>query len=139
MKSGVAPSLVVAWFTGAGNKQKVQLVFSADGGAQFSTPITIVEGKVMGRVDVLWVDEETAVVSWMEANDKTALFKAMAITMDGKTSQQQVITEMVDSRKSGFPQMEIMEETLYFAWTEQEAAITQVKTAKMQVEALSFN
>ncbi|MDP2524572.1 hypothetical protein [Maribacter dokdonensis] len=132
-------NLVVAWFTGAGNKQKVQLVFSSDGGAQFSTPITIVEGKVMGRVDVLWVDEETAVVSWMEANDKTALFKAMAITMDGKTSQQQVITEMVESRKSGFPQMEIMEETLYFAWTEQEAAVTQVKTVKMQVEALSFN
>ena len=132
-------NLVVAWFTGAGNKQKVQLVFSSDGGAQFSTPITIVEGKVMGRVDVLWVDEETAVVSWMEANDKTALFKAMAITMDGKTSQQQIITEMVDSRKSGFPQMEIMEETLYFAWTEQESAVTQVKTAKMQVEAFSFN
>jgi len=132
-------NLVVAWFTGAGNKQKVQLVFSADGGAQFSTPITIVEGRVMGRVDVLWADEEIAVVSWMEANDKTALFKAMAVTLSGKTSQQQVITEMVDSRKSGFPQMEIMEETLYFAWTEQEAAVTQVKTAKMQVEALSFN
>ena len=93
----------------------------------------------MGRVDVLWADEEIAVVSWMEANDKNALFKAMAITLSGKTSQQQVITEMVDSRKSGFPQMEIMEETLYFAWTEQEAAVTQVKTAKMQVEALSFN
>ena len=93
----------------------------------------------MGRVDVLWADEETAVVSWMEVNDTVALFKAMAVSVDGKTSQKQVITEMADSRKSGFPQMEIMEETLYFAWTEQVAAATQVKTAKMPIEVFSFN
>ena len=132
-------NLVVAWFTAAENKQKVQLVFSTDGGATFTAPVIIVEGKVMGRVDVLWADEETAIVSWMEVNDKVALFKAMAVSADGKTSQKQVITEMADSRKSGFPQMEIMEEILYFAWTEQVAAATQVKTAKMPIEAFSFN
>ena len=132
-------NVVVAWFTGAENAPKVQVSFSTDGGEVFTAPIVIAEGIIMGRVDVLWTDEDNAVVSWMEANDKSALFKAMIVRKDGTTSQQQVITKMADSRKSGFPQMEMVEETLYFAWTEQVAAVTQVRTAKMSVDAFSFN
>ncbi len=132
-------NVVVAWFTGAENAPKVQVSFSTDGGEVFTAPIVIAEGVIMGRVDVLWTDEDNAVVSWMEANDKSALFKAMIVRKDGTTSQQQVITKMADSRKSGFPQMEMVEETLYFAWTEQVAAVTQVRTAKMSVDAFSFN
>ncbi len=132
-------NLVVAWFTGASNKQKVQITFSSDGGAEFSEPVSVAEGTIMGRVDVLWMDEDQAVVSWMEANDKTALFNAMMIHKDGTTSKKQLITTMADSRKSGFPQMEMVEETLYFAWTEQVGAVTQVRTAKMSVDAFSIN
>ncbi|MDO6472149.1 hypothetical protein [Maribacter sp. 1_MG-2023] len=132
-------NLVVAWFTGASNKQKVQIAFSTDGGAEFAEPISVAEGSIMGRVDVLWMDEDQAVVSWMEANDKTALFNAMMVHKDGTTSKKQLITVMADSRKSGFPQMEIVEETLYFAWTEQVGAVTQVRTAKMSVDGFSFN
>ncbi|TDS15175.1 hypothetical protein DFQ03_1815 [Maribacter caenipelagi] len=132
-------NLVVAWFTGASNKQKVQIAFSSDGGAEFSDPVLVAEGSIMGRVDVLWMDEDQAVVSWMEANNKIALFKAMVVHKDGTISNEQLITEMSDSRKSGFPQMEIVEETLYFAWTEQVGAVTQVQTAKMSVDAFSIN
>ncbi|APQ19065.1 hypothetical protein [Maribacter hydrothermalis] len=132
-------NLAVAWFTGAENKQKVQLAFSTDGGDVFKEPILIAKGTIMGRVDVLWVDEDSAVVSWMEADDKIAVFKAMMVFTDGTISQKQVITTMSDSRKSGFPQMEIVEETLYFAWTEEIKTVTKVRTAKMSVEDFSFN
>ncbi|SHK23527.1 hypothetical protein SAMN04488007_2474 [Maribacter aquivivus] len=132
-------NLVVAWFTGASNKQKVQIAFSSDGGAEFLEPVSVVEGAIMGRVDILWMDEDQAVVSWMEANDKTALFNAMLVHKDGTTSKKQLITAMADSRKSGFPQMEMVEETLYFAWTEQVGAVTQVRTAKMSVDEFSIN
>ncbi|WP_282049936.1 hypothetical protein [Maribacter aquivivus] len=132
-------NVVVAWFTGAENAPKVQVSFSTDGGEVFTAPIVIAEGVIMGRVDVLWTDEDNAVVSWMEANDKSALFKATIVRKDGTTSKQQVITKMADSRKSGFPQMEMVEETLYFAWTEQVGAVTQVRTAKMSVDEFSIN
>ncbi|WP_405397158.1 hypothetical protein [Maribacter sp. Asnod2-G09] len=132
-------NLVVAWFTGASNKQKVQIAFSTDGGAEFSKPVSVAEGAIMGRVDVLWMDEDQAVVSWMEADAKTALFNAMIVNKNGTTSKKQLITEMADSRKSGFPQMEIVEETLYFAWTEQVGAVTQIRTSKMSVDGFSFN
>jgi len=130
--------LVVAWFTGAENKQKVQVVFSTDGGEHFQEPILIAEGNVMGRVDVLWMDEETAVVSWMESKDKVAIFYAMKVSKNGKQSKKQVITKMDSSRKSGFPQMELVEEILYFAWTDYTQANSQVRTAKMSVDAGTF-
>ncbi|MEP2280091.1 hypothetical protein [Maribacter sp.] len=132
-------NLVVAWFTGASKKQKVQIAFSSDGGAEFTEPFIVAEGTIMGRVDVLWMDEDNAVVSWMEANDKTALFNALVVNKNGTVSKSQLVTEMADSRKSGFPQMEIVEETLYFAWTEQVGAVTQVRTAKMDVDSFIFN
>ena len=131
--------VVVAWFTGAENNQKVQVVFSSDGGEQFQEPVVVAEGNVMGRVDVLWMDEDAAVVSWMESVDKKAVFSAMIVTKNGKVSNKQVITEMEGSRKSGFPQMEIVEETLYFAWTEESKSASKIRTAKMSVDAFSFN
>lgn len=131
--------VVVAWFTGAENNPKVKLAFSADGGEHFQEPIVIAEGMVMGRVDVLWMDEDKAVVSWMESKDKLAVFNAMIVSKDGTVSNKQVIAELDGSRKSGFPQMEIVEETLYFAWTEQSSSTSKIQTAKMPVNAFMFN
>ena len=130
---------MVAWFTGAENNPKVKLAFSADGGEHFQEPIVIAEGMVMGRVDVLWMDEDKAVVSWMESKDKLAVFNAMIVSKDGTVSNKQVIAELDGSRKSGFPQMEIVEETLYFAWTEQSSSTSKIQTAKMPVNAFMFN
>ena len=132
-------ALVVAWFTGAAAKQKVQLVFSSDGGEKFNVPVVIAEGSIMGRVDVLWLNEDAAVVSWMEAQGKSAVWYAMKVFKDGTRSKKKVITEMADSRRSGFPQMEIVEETLYVAWTERSDAGLQVRTAKMFVDAFTAN
>ncbi|WP_339627352.1 hypothetical protein [uncultured Maribacter sp.] len=131
--------VVVAWFTGAENNPKVNVIFSNDGGANFQEPILIAEGMVMGRVDVLWMDQDKAVVSWMESKDTLAIFNAMIVTTDGTVSNKQVIAELDGSRKSGFPQMEIVEETLYFAWTEQSASTSKIQTAKMPVDAFTFN
>ncbi|WP_339653933.1 hypothetical protein [uncultured Maribacter sp.] len=131
--------VAVAWFTGAENDPKVKLVFSTDGGANFQEPILITEGMVMGRVDVLWMDEDKVVVSWVESKGKLAIFNAMVVSKEGTMSSKQVIAELDGSRKSGFPQMEIVEETLYFAWTEQSASTSKIQTAKMPVGAFTFN
>ncbi len=131
--------VVVAWFTGAQNKQTVNVVFSTDGGEHFQEPIRIAEGMVMGRVDVLWMDEDKAVVSWMESKNKMAVFYAMIVSKDGTVSNKQVITEMDGSRNSGFPQMEIVEETLYFAWKAHSATTSKIQTAKMSVDAFTVN
>lgn len=129
--------LVVAWFTAAQNKPKVQVAFSTNGGEHFNDPIRVADGTVLGRVDVLWMDEDTAAVSWMETKDKLATLKAMTISKEGVRSKDIIIAKMDASRKSGFPQMEIAEETLYFAWTEYTEDTTQVLTQKMLVKAFN--
>ena len=128
-------NLVVAWFTGAEQKPKVQVAFSEDGGEQFQEPILIAEGNVMGRVDILWMDEENAVVSWMESKDKLAILHVMNVSTNGTVSKKQVIAEMDGSRNSGFPQMELIEETLYFAYTDYSESTSKVQTLKMTVES----
>lgn len=130
-------NLVVAWFTAAQQNPRVQLVFSQDGGENFQEPIVIADEKVMGRVDVLWIDQETAAVSWMEpTKNKKANFNVVKASINGELSEKQVITEMDGSRKSGFPQMEIDGKTLYFAWTDYSASKPRVKTAMMSVKNL---
>lgn len=129
-------NLAVAWFTGAQQKPKVQVIFSNDGGATFQEPILIAEGTVMGRVDIVWLNAKTAAVSWMETVNGKARFSVAKVSTAGEVSKKQLIVEMNDSRKSGFPQMELKGDTIYVAWTDQLQKTTKVKTAKIAVNAL---
>lgn len=122
-------NLVVAWFTAADNQPKVNVTFSADGGENFDTPIPISETDAMGRVDVLLMNHENAIVSWMEIVENEAQLKAVKVHKSGKKSIPVVISRLDSSRKTGFPQMELVGDKVYFAWTDLSDEITTVKTA----------
>lgn len=121
-------TLVVAWFTGAQQKPRVQLAFSNDGGVEFANPLQIAGGNVLGRVDVLLLDKNTALVSWMESKDKKTILKAVKVSNTGEQSTPVIIVKMNGSRKSGFPQMELVNDMVYFAWTDVTNGTTEVKT-----------
>ncbi len=127
-------ALVVAWFTAAGEKSMVKMAFSADGGAHFDAPITISELRPMGRVDVLMVDGATAIVSWMETLGETAEIKAVRVERNGKKSVPLTIAHLAASRKTGFPQMELVGDRVYFAWTDFANETTTIKTAYIPAE-----
>lgn len=122
-------NLVVAWFTAAAQKPKVQVVFSEDAGAQFSAPIEIAAGEVIGRVDVILLNANTAIVSWLESKDKQTTFKAVKVTSGQGKSEPVIIAQMNGSRKSGFPQMELVDNQVHFAWTAITKGTTHIKTA----------
>ncbi len=121
--------LAVAWFTAANNQPKVNVTFSADGGENFDVPIQINEADAMGRVDVLLLDHENAIVSWMETLEDEAQIKAVKVHTSGKKSEPITICRLDSSRKTGFPQMELVGDKVYFAWTDLSDEITTVKTA----------
>lgn len=127
-------ALAMTWFTAANGQPKVQLIFSGDGGATFDDPIVVAEDKALGRVDVLLLNEQTALVSWMEAHDGMAQLKAIKIHRDGTKSKHHVIAKMDASRTSGFPQMERVGEQIYFAWTDDAKKETSVKTAYIDLK-----
>ncbi|MEH6406018.1 MAG: hypothetical protein V7767_01965 [Leeuwenhoekiella sp.] len=110
-------SLAVAWFTAANEKPKIQIVFSRDGGATFDPPIRLDGGKPIGRVDIAMINEKTAVVSWLETKNDEDVILAIKVDADGVRSTPVAIASSSSERASGFPQMALLNDNLYFAWT----------------------
>jgi hypothetical protein len=107
-------SLALAWFTSPDKNAQVNLAFSTDAGASFSAPVRIDEGKAIGRVDIVMLDEKTAMVTWMEG----AVIKAAKVHSDGSKGSAVIISSSSESRSSGFPQMTRSGNQVIFAWTD---------------------
>ncbi|MFS4415162.1 hypothetical protein [Maribacter sp. 2307ULW6-5] len=128
--AGLDHHFVVAWFTGAGGTAKVKLAFSKDAGASFGRPITVAQGAVMGRVDVVLLNTDTAVVSYLVSGEAGATLQVNKVTSRGTVGPPLPLLAMSDSRASGLPQMERWGEHLFFAWTEVSGENKQLRTAK---------
>jgi len=106
--------LAIAWFSMPDTNGQVNIIFSEDGGATFKKPIRIDEGNPIGRVDVVMLDSETAMVSWMEGS----AIKVVKVMADGTKQASIQISSSSESRSSGFPQMTLSGNKLIFAWTD---------------------
>lgn len=115
-------SLAVAWFSSPDKKSQVNILFSLDGGTTFNAPIRIDEGKGIGRVDVVMLDEKSAMVSWMEGS----VIKAARVHSDGKKEPSLIIASSSESRSSGFPQLTKSGNKIVFAWTDEKVKIVKV-------------
>lgn len=109
-------TVVIAWFTAAGNIPKVNIAFSANNGNGFDQPIQIDLGNPIGRVDIALIDEENALVSWIESTEDSANFMALRVNRNGKKNNSVLLGEISASRASGFPQLELMNDTVFLAW-----------------------
>lgn len=107
-------NLGVAWFSAASDTTHVDVVFSADGGATFGKPIRVDEGSAIGRVDIVMIDDRSAMVSWMEGT----IIKVAKVYTDGTKEPSVIIASSSESRSSGFPQMTKSGNQLIFAWTD---------------------
>ncbi len=126
----IGNNLGIAWFAAPDNKPEVKVIFSKDGGELFGDPITIDNKYPIGRVDLVMLDKDRAIVSWLCKEGDETLIKAQVVHQSGLVEPSIVIAESQEVRGSGFPQMSKHNEDVYFAWTnlieEQES---QVKTA----------
>ena len=107
-------NLAIAWFSSPEKKGQVNIIFSQDGGAVFGSPIRVDEGQGIGRVDVIMLDERSAMVSWMEGS----VIKAAKVHNDGTKEPSIIIASSSASRSSGFPQMTKSGNRIIFAWTD---------------------
>lgn len=118
-------TLAVAWFSSPEGNASVRVIFSADGGTTFGEPVKIDEGKAIGRVDVVMLDNDNAMVSWMEG----AEIKAVKVNREGTKGNSMTIASSSDARSSGFPQMTKSGSKLIFAWTDDQEK--NIKTASV--------
>ncbi|MEQ8304863.1 MAG: exo-alpha-sialidase [Cyclobacteriaceae bacterium] len=120
-------TIAIAWFGMSNEQAEVKVIFSQDAGETFAQPIRVDEGKPIGRVDIVMLDKDNAMVSWMEDTD----IKVVKVNRDGSKGSPVVIATSSESRSSGFPQMTKSGNELIFAWTDD--AEKKVKVAKVSL------
>lgn len=129
-------NLAVAWFTAAEEAPKVQVVFSQDIGETFGLPIRIDNGNALGRVDVAMVSDNSAIICWMENQGDDTLIQVMKIEDNGSKGTPITISKTSSERASGFPQIELLGDNLFAAWTQIDSETSKIKTASVPLNSL---
>ena len=111
-------NVAVAWYTEAGGKKTAKIAFSTDAGRTFGTPIQFDDGETQGRVDVVLLPDNSALVCWLAGTPEGGAIKARRVHADGQLGSPAVIAQTDISRSSGFPRMALLGNQVCFAWTE---------------------
>ena len=118
--------VAAAWYTAANNAQEVRAAFSSNAGETFSAPLKINEGRAVGRSSIALLDNESAVVLWVEgvvdrdeAKSSTQLL-ARRVASQGIKESPVVITRT--ARGLGYPRIESSGGQVLIAWTDKSQA-----------------
>jgi hypothetical protein len=112
----IGERVAVAWYTGAAPRPRVQLAWSNDAGATFTNPALIDDGKPLGRVDVVLVDKNTALVTWLEQTANGAEIRARRVTRNGAKADSVKVAESGAGRNSGVPRIARIGSRVYAAF-----------------------
>jgi len=126
-------SMGVAWFTAADSEGKVKASFL---GSESIEPIRVDNGNATGRVDIAMISKTEALVLWMEPKGSNEVIILAKITAEGKKVSEVIISETSPERASGFPQLEVLENTAYIAWTDVDGKNKSIKTATIALKSL---
>lgn len=131
--AAIGNTIALTWFTMSGEKPQVKVALSSDSGANFSQPLRIDEGNPLGRVDIVMVSRNKALVSWLEQKEGRAAVKLVEVDAEGIVGERYTITESKASRQSGFPRMVKNGKQIIFAWTNVEDEKTNIKTSLLDL------
>ncbi|MBI4850726.1 MAG: exo-alpha-sialidase [Acidobacteria bacterium] len=108
--------VAVAWFSLAGDRARVQLIFSNNSGETFNEPITIAEGDAIGRVDLTMLDDSSVLITWLAGTKDTGSLNILRAWSDGKKTKPIALLETSISRKSGIPKIVSLNNQAIIAW-----------------------
>jgi len=128
----IGERVAVAWYTGANEASRVNVIFSNDGGESFGVPIQADDGNPIGRVDVMLLPDGAALVCWLEQDGESGEIRARRVSTDGARGSSLTIAETTTQRASGFPRMARNDEEIVFAWTD-DGDPSQVRTASTKI------
>ena len=135
---GDGQNTVMAWYSGGGKNAGVNAIFLDSNGKPSGKNIPIddfLQGS-LGRVQVLLLNENEALVTWMKSKDNGhADLYGRRVHRDGRRGTPVIISEIGGSRGVGFPQMQKVDNKLVIAWTK--AGDKEYDTSG--IEMVSFN
>jgi hypothetical protein len=110
--------VAIAWFTAQGDQGHAFAAFSDDAGKSFGAPVQIDEFSALGRVDIVLLDDGSAVAAWIEFKEGKAQFMMRRVDARGTKSPAMTVSNLAASRASGYPRLARFGNELVFAWTE---------------------
>jgi hypothetical protein len=109
-------TVVIAWYTAPGQRARVHVARSEDGGASWSGPVRVDLGDPLGRVDIELLPDGAAFVVWLERTPDAAAVLGRRIAPSGRMGEALTIATTDASRGSGFPRTARIGETVFVAW-----------------------
>jgi len=108
--------VAIAWYTGAQNSPKVEMVFSEDSGSTFSKPVVVSTGHAFGYTSLVLDEDGGAIVSWLERkNDELTSVLARKITASG-VAQPVVEVAQGEQQGLGYPRLVHAGNSTFIAW-----------------------
>jgi hypothetical protein len=98
-------NVAIAWFTAPEREEKVQVAFSENAGQSFGPPIRVDVGAPLGRVDIEFLDDSTALAVWLERVGEDAEIMGVTISAGGTLGHPVVLASTSQARQSGFPRL----------------------------------
>jgi hypothetical protein len=128
--------VALAWFTATGDEGHAYAAFSTDAGKTFSAPVRLDEASALGRVDIVLLDDGSAVATWIEFAEGRSQFKLRRVDAAGSKSAATTISGLAAGRASGYPRLARAGNELVFAWTES-GQPTRVMTAAAAIPSVT--
>lgn len=134
--SAQGDDVALAWFTAPGDVPNVKVAFSSDAGRSFGSPIVVDDGNPGGRVDILQLEDGSALVSWLErTGGDAAEVRLRHVAPDGFVGQAVTVTNSSAERASGFPRMiRALGGGVLFAWTDVSDGESRVRVTAIELE-----
>jgi hypothetical protein len=128
-------AVAVAWFTAAGGVPRVSIAFSDDSATTFGEPVVVDDGEPAGRVDVVLLEDGSALVSWLERMEEDRSdVRVRRVSADGRSSESHRVSSPSGERTSGFPRMaRASTEQVLIAWTDVGGPLSRVRMALVEV------
>ena len=132
--------VAVVWYTGAEGRPRVKLAWSHDSGEHFGEAIDIdgiSPAGPVGRLGLAMTPQGDAIVSWVAqlGSDNTASLLLRRVGEGGATGDYFKVAEVSSNRSTGIPQLALLDNTLFLAWTQDEDVVG-ARVALDQVPAL---
>ncbi|MGE0159709.1 MAG: sialidase family protein [Gemmatimonadales bacterium] len=127
--------VVVAWFTAAAGSPRVKVAFSDDSAESFDEARVVDDGDPAGRVDVVLLEDGSALVSWLErAEGDASEVRVRRVAPDGRTSPSARVSVGLGERAGGVSRMARLGDGALVAWTDASETVTRVRVALVEVE-----
>ena len=120
------------WYTEIDGKSEIKVAFTSDISKGFDDPIFINSNDPLGRVDIEMITENSSIISYMDYVNNKAFLKLQRIDRYSGVNKSIIIDEIYNTRSSGFPKINIIDNN--------KTIITWTDTAnKLHVKTTLFN